>query len=193
MRRPLSLHDFRARLLFPLTKRSSHMRNNSVRIISVMLSDTQSNNLSLSAVKQALLLDMTHYIVTITAAVLLLLVGKNPPFDRYWSPERRVRKIKVWSSKYNQNLFSFLYLWLRTGEISFRLKKLSNFLDLFFPSVRQMENKSLIRWERKKKFHHDHFSHLWENEWRNAEHLSCWTMATMWTRLGSDVCLSGLP
>lgn len=127
------------------------MRNNSVRIISVMLSDTQSNNLSLSAVKQALLLDMTHYIVTITAAVLLLLVGKNPPFDRYWSPERRVRKIKVWSSKYNQNLFSFLYLWLRTGEISFRLKKLSNFLDLFFPSVRQMENKSLIRWGRKKK------------------------------------------
>lgn len=127
------------------------MRNNSVRIISVMLSDTQSNNLSLSAVKQALLLDMTHYIVTITAAVLLLLVGKNPPFDRYWSPERRVRKIKVWSSKYNQNLFSFPYLWLRTGEISFRLKKLSNFLDLFFPSVRQMENKSLIRWGRKKK------------------------------------------
>lgn len=59
------------------------MRNNSVRIISVMLSDTQSNNLSLSVVKQALLLDMTHYIVTITAAVLLLLVGKNPPFDRY--------------------------------------------------------------------------------------------------------------
>ena len=57
-----------------------NMRSNSVRIICVMLSDTQSNKLSLSAVKPALLMDIIHYIVTITAAVLLLLLSKNSPF-----------------------------------------------------------------------------------------------------------------